>query len=247
MKKILTLALIVALCIFLFACNAESVAETVAPPHPFTKNYETVDEVVAVITANYNGTAKHDEMIEQNESIAKYFREDYADTEIWRLLDEAEGSELYMSQIHYLYKICNQTPTKSNWYDLINIGDGTPFAHYRSDTPTPSSLEKAVKNKFKDPDSVEVRNAKIAYVMPEGTTDPNGFKYFDEDIHYYIFAEIYANNSFGGRTMDIYCITGRVGYLPSKITEFYGNSVQDIGVSVAFENNGCGHPWLIFD
>lgn len=235
MKKLIAALLLVALCVGISACGSAD---------PFAKEYGTIDEVVSAIVANYTGKADQAKAIAENESMAKYFQEDQADQKIWKLLETADGSKLTLTEIYDLYSACSSQRGLC-WYDYINVGDGIPFGHYEFESLTLEYLQSSIKNKFKDPDSVRITNAKIAYVMPEGVTDPNGFDFFEKGFRYHMYAEIYAKNSYGGGSNDLYHIEGNALGWTFSVSSASGNSVQDPGVSAAFKRNGCGQAVLI--
>jgi len=206
MKRILVLFLAVALCASLCACG-----------NPLEKEYSTIDEVVQVLAENYSVSKEINEIIQANPSIAQYFHKDHLDDEIWKKLREVTGEDgnpaLSMTEIHTLYNVCNQENGFDDWFEFINIPDGDidkPFIMYGNSGMTIDELTESISRKFKDPDSVSIKNAWVCFELPDGAEAGDGFTLFEEGCRYVILAEISAKNGFGAYDTAVFVIEGSV-------------------------------------
>jgi len=68
---------------------------------------------------------------------------------------------------------------------------------YGNSGMTIDELTESISRKFKDPDSVSIKNAWVCFELPDGAEAGDGFTLFEEGCRYVILAEISAKNGFG--------------------------------------------------
>ena len=208
MKKWIALLLAAMMCLGLAACG----------PEPLAEEYATVDEVVNALASHFTDPSKQHETVKANDSICKYFHEDHIEDEIWKKLKSVTGKDgnpvFSMSDIHYLYNICNNQGNGFNdWFEFINVGDedaDVPLIMYGSSGMTTEELTSSIKRKFKDPDSVSIDNAWVCFALPDGAENSPGFKKYEKGCRYVILAEVSAKNGFGAYTTSVCKIQGDV-------------------------------------
>ena len=209
MKKAMMLILTLVLCLSLCSCGKDPLAE----------EYATADEVVNALAENFNDPKEQHETIQANASICKYFHAEYVDDEIWKKLkevtDEDGNSVFSMSEIHYLYNICNQQNGFDDWFEFLNVaseGIDMPFIMYGDSGMTVDELTDSIKKKFKDPSSVSIDNAWVCFALPDGAENADDFRVYEKGCRYVILAEVNGKNSFGALGTSICRIEGSVNW-----------------------------------
>lgn len=218
MKKLIALLMALVFCLLLCACGTSPESSTVDEvAAALAEEYSTVDEVVAALAEYYTNTKENNKIITENESICKYFHKDHIDDEIWKKLnetvDEDGNSAFSMTEIHTLYNICNQENGFDDWFEFINVGSDdrdVPFIMYGDSGMTISRLTDSIENKFKDPESVSIKDAWVCFALPDGANDIDDFKTYENGCRYIILAEISAKNSFGAYDSSFFRIEGNV-------------------------------------
>ena len=209
MKRYIAALLALVMCLSLSACGADPLAE----------EYASVDEVVAALAEHFDNPEKQYKTIQSNPSICQYFHKDHLNDEIWKKLKEVSGEDgssvFLMSDIHYLYNICNQTNGFDDWFEFLNVGsDGAdePFIMWGDSGMTKSKLTESIQDKFKDPDSVSIENAWVCFELPEGVDASEGFDVYEENCRYVIYAAVRANNGFGAADASVCKIEGHISW-----------------------------------
>lgn len=188
MKKIVSMLLVLMMVLPLGACGSK---------HPLSQNYETADELAAVLRENYNREEKEAFLtaLKENTGIHHFFSEAEKDNRLWeKLIDEEQENHLDLSVAYDIYAACNDD---SRWFDALNIG-GRPFEVYSSRFHTKfprSRIVEKIKDKFIDPESVSIiENLNVFTSALEREDSP----LFPTPLRYRIVVTVRATNAFGG-------------------------------------------------
>lgn len=217
MKKILAICLLLMLTISLTACSSISSLITPTPtptptPHPLSKNYNTVDELVAAIKE----TGSTDLVLiylSGNKEVHHFFSYDEASNGIWKLLKN-NGYSYY--DIYCMYAVCNRD---SHWFEALNI-NGAPLAVYGMYTKYASGVIlpkddviSQIRDNFKDPYSVSIPGDMMLF--PLTLSDPQSVM-VPTPIEYALWVGVRSANSYGGNEMSSCWIkvnNGKVVYI----------------------------------
>lgn len=161
---------------------------------PMTKEYTSVEDLVMMLEAEYDGKEKQLEQIAENESICNFFQDDSKkrDSLIKALCD----SDLSLYAICDIYDACNET----EWYNRLLDSEGTPLLMVNH-RPTFKEIADKIKTNFKDPLSVSVIKASIHWKEPKD----NATMLHSNDLM--ILATVRATNGFGAYTTKDYLIS----------------------------------------
>ncbi len=159
-----------------------------------TKEYTSVEELVAMLETEYEGTDKQLEKIAENQSICNFFQENSKHRD--SLIEKLCNTDLSLNDICDIYAACNET----GWYNKLLDSEGTPLLMVNN-KPTFKKIADGIKSSFKDPLSVSITKASIHWKEPK-----NGATVLDsKDLM--ILATVRATNGFGAYTTKDYLIT----------------------------------------